>query len=158
MYTNRLKQFILLSNCLENSKLVFKNEIQTIVISHNSIGLAYIVNVWKLLLHLYKIVEGLYFTAFSLCVLSVCLSVCPALLVNTIPANWMHQFGRGFRLIEISDLGSKVNFAVAQNPFFLHNYLLTFLLYVSALVCFIHLNFGNNGNVNQVFSIQLSIS
>ena len=26
----------------------------------------------------------------------VCLSVCPALLVNKIPVKWMHRFGRGF--------------------------------------------------------------
>ena len=44
-------------------------------------------------LHLHEIVEGLYFH----CSLSVCVSVCPALLVNKIPAERMHRFGRGFR-------------------------------------------------------------
>ena len=47
------------------------------------------------LLHLHEIMEGLYFHfILSVC---VCLSVCPALLVNKIPAEWMHRFGRGFR-------------------------------------------------------------
>ena len=40
--------------------------------------------------------RGYIFTAVCLCV-SVCLSVCPALLVNKIPAKRMHRFGRGFR-------------------------------------------------------------
>ena len=46
-------------------------------------------------LHLHEIVEGLYFQ-FSL---SVCLSVCVSgsFLVNKIPAERMHRFGRGFR-------------------------------------------------------------
>ena len=50
-------------------------------------------------LHLYEIVEGLYFH----CNLSVCLSVClwvwlfPALLVSKIPAERMTRFGCGFR-------------------------------------------------------------
>ena len=39
-------------------------------------------------LHLHEIEEGLYFHCN--------LSVCPALLVNKIPAKRMHQFGRGF--------------------------------------------------------------
>ena len=47
----------------------------------------------KILLHLHEIVEGLYFH-YSL---SVCLSVCPALFVNKIPAERMNQLGRGFR-------------------------------------------------------------
>ena len=69
-------------------------------------------------LHLHEIVEGLYFR-FSL---SVCVSECPALLVNKIPAERMHRFGRGFRLmaayptgskpIEIGGLGSKVKVTV----------------------------------------------
>ena len=44
--------------------------------------------------------------------------------------------------IEIGDLGSKVKVTVVQYPFFLHNSLLTFLLYISALVCLIKLKFG----------------
>ena len=40
-----------------------------------------------------KIVEGLYFH----CNLSVCVSVCPALLVNKIPAERMNLFRRDFR-------------------------------------------------------------
>ena len=43
-------------------------------------------------LHLHKIVEGLNFY----CSLSECLSVCPALLVNKIPAERMHRFGCSF--------------------------------------------------------------
>ena len=37
--------------------------------------------------------RGYIFTAVCLC---MCLSVCPALLVNKIPAERMHRFGRGF--------------------------------------------------------------
>ena len=69
-------------------------------------------------LHLHEILEGLYFH----CSLSVCLSVCPALLVNYIPAERINQFGRGFRKMvayrtdsdpfEIGDLGSKVKVTV----------------------------------------------
>ena len=48
----------------------------------------------------YEIVERLYFHfSLSVCVsvcLCVCLSVCQALLVNKIPAERMHGFGRGF--------------------------------------------------------------
>ena len=50
-------------------------------------------------LHLHEIVEGLYFHySLSVC-LSVCVCVCvrPDILVNEIPAEQMHQFGRGFR-------------------------------------------------------------
>ena len=55
-----------------------------------------------MLLHLHKIVEGLYFhCSLSVCVcvcVSVCLSVCVSnFLVNKIPAERMHRFGRGFR-------------------------------------------------------------
>ena len=48
------------------------------------------------LLHLHEIVEGLYFHS-SLSVF-VCVSVCVRLffLVNKIPAERMHGFGRGF--------------------------------------------------------------
>ena len=47
-------------------------------------------------LHLHDIVEGLYFHS-SLCV-CVCLSVCVSrFLVNKIPAERIHRFGRGFR-------------------------------------------------------------
>ena len=38
---------------------------------------------------------GVIFSLQFVCV-SVCLSVCPALLVNKIPAERMHRFGRGF--------------------------------------------------------------
>ena len=58
---------------------------------------------FTVLLHLHEIVEGLYFH----CSLSVCLSVCVCVcvcvcvsgsfLVNKIPAERMHRFGRGFR-------------------------------------------------------------
>ena len=50
------------------------------------------------LLHLHEIVEGLYFHCnLSVC-LCVCVSVCPALIVNKIPAERMNRFGRGFSL------------------------------------------------------------
>ena len=59
--------------------------------------------------------RGYIFTTVCLC---VCLSVCPAILVNKIPAERMHRFGHGFRqmvayetgsnFVEIGDLGSKV--------------------------------------------------
>ena len=97
--------------------------------------------------------RGYIFTSVCLCVfVCVCVCVCPTLLVNKIPAERMHRFGRGFRLtvaqhigsdlIEIGDLGSKVKVTVAQYPFFLHNSLLTSLLYISALICLIKLKFG----------------
>ena len=92
--------------------------------------------------------RGYIFTSVCLCVcvcvcvcVSVCLSVCVSgsFLVNKIPAERMHRFGRGFRLmvayctgsnpIKIGDLGSKV-----KVPFFLHNSLLTSLLCISALM------------------------
>ena len=50
-------------------------------------------------LHLHEIVERLYFHfSLSVCV-SVCLSVfvSGSFLVNKIPAERMHRFGRGFR-------------------------------------------------------------
>ena len=64
---------------------------------------------------------GVIFSLQFVCV-SVCLSVCPALLLNKSPAEQMHQFGRGFRYmvasrtgsdtIEFGDLGSKVKVTV----------------------------------------------
>ena len=82
----------------------------------------------------------------------MCLSVCPALLVNKIPAKQMHQFGRGFRKtvaycidsdpIEIGELRSKLKVTVTQYSSFLHNYLFTLLLYISFLLCLIELKFG----------------
>ena len=55
----------------------------------------------------------------------VCVCVCPAVLVNEIPAERMHWFGRGFRLmvasitgsdpIEFGDLGSNVKVTVTWN-------------------------------------------
>ena len=57
---------------------------------------------WMLLiLHLHKIVDGLYLhCSLSVCVsvcLSLCLSVCPTLLVNQSPAKRMHRFRRSYR-------------------------------------------------------------
>ena len=114
----------------------------------------FIVIIIMLFLHLHKIVEGYIFTAVCLCVcLSVWLSVCPTLhaceqnssrtdapiwtqfLLNGCLAHWLNP-------IEICDLGSKVKVTVAQNLFFLHHFLLTSLLYISALVCLINLKFG----------------
>ena len=51
-------------------------------------------------LHLPEIVEELSFhcslsVCLSVCV-CVCVSVCPEILVNEIPAERMHRFGRGF--------------------------------------------------------------
>ena len=78
------------------------------------------------LLHLHKIVEGLYFhCSLSVC-LSVCLCVCVCVsgyfLVNKIPAKRIHRFQRGFRKtvayytgsdpIEIGDLGLNVKVTV----------------------------------------------
>ena len=64
---------------------------------------------------------GVIFSLQFVCV-SVCLSVCPALLVNKIPAERMYQFGRGFHEkvayctgsdpIEICDLGLNVKITV----------------------------------------------
>ena len=55
---------------------------------------------FTLFLHLYEIVEGLYFHySLSVCLSvyqCVCVSVCPALLVNKIPAKRMNRFGCGF--------------------------------------------------------------
>ena len=91
-------------------------------------------------LHLHEIVE-----IVCVCV-SFCLCVSIALLVNKIPAERMHQFGRGFREtaayytgLAFGDLGSKVKVKVTQYPFFLHISLLTSLLYISALLCLIKL-------------------
>ena len=62
-------------------------------------------------------VEFYFHCSLSVCV-SVCLCVCPTLLVNKIPAEWMHRFRRGFHYkassdpIEIGDLGSKVKVTV----------------------------------------------
>ena len=59
-----------------------------------------------MLLHLNEIVEGLYFYfSLSVCVcvcvyvcVCVCVCVCVSgILVNKIPAERMHRFGRGFR-------------------------------------------------------------
>ena len=79
-------------------------------------------------LHLHEIVEGLYFhCSLSVCV-CLCLSVCPALLVNKIPPERMHRFGHGFRYtmaycsgsdrIEIGDPGLKVKVTLTQYPIF----------------------------------------
>ena len=65
--------------------------------------------------------RGYIFTSVCLC---VCVSV-SGFLVNKIPAERMHRFGRGFRKmvayntgsnpIEIGDLGSKVKVTVTEN-------------------------------------------
>ena len=70
---------------------------------------------------------GVIFSLQFVCV-SVCLCVCPALLVNKIPTERMHRFGRGFHLmiasrtgsdpIEFGDLGSKVKFTRWRNTHF----------------------------------------
>ena len=49
-------------------------------------------------------------------------------------------YNTGSDPIEIGDLGSKVT--VTQYPVFLHNSLLTSLLYILALLCLIKLKFG----------------
>ena len=51
-------------------------------------------------------------------------------------------FHTGLDPIENGDLGSKVKVTVAQNPFFLHDCLLTSLLFISALLSLINLKFG----------------
>ena len=53
-----------------------------------------LVEIQSCFLLLHEIVEGLYFH----CSLSVCVCVCVSnFLVNKIPAERMHRFGRGFR-------------------------------------------------------------
>ena len=47
--------------------------------------------------------RGYIFTAVCL---SVCVCVCPALLVNKIPAELINRFGRGFRLMVAYPTGS----------------------------------------------------
>ena len=56
-------------------------------------------------------------------------------LLNGCLAHWLGPYW-------IGDLRSKVKVTVAQYPSFLHNSLLTSLLYMSALVCLIKLKFG----------------
>ena len=93
--------------------------------------------------------EGLYFhCSLSVC-LSVCVCVCPMFSCEQNSSRmdapiWTQfslngSYSTGSNPIEIGDLGSKVT--VAQNPFFLHNSLLTYLLYIWTLVCLIHLKF-----------------
>ena len=71
------------------------------------------------------LIFSLQFVCVCVCV-SVCLSVCVSgILVNEIPAERMHRFGRGFRYmiayntgsdpIEFSDLGSKVKVTMTEN-------------------------------------------
>ena len=54
----------------------------------------------------------------------------------------MAAYITGLDPIEIGGLESKVKVTVTQYPFFLHNSLLTSLLYISALLCTIKLNFS----------------
>ena len=44
------------------------------------------------------VIFSLQFVLVSVCVcVCVCVCVRPDILVNEIPAEWMHRFGRGFR-------------------------------------------------------------
>ena len=105
-----------------------------------------LLNTW--LLHLRKIVEGLYFH-YSLSCVCVSLSVC--LSVNTIPAERMHWFWRSFHLMVANRTGSNPLVTLSQRswsqwcidiPFFLHNSLLTSLLCISGLWCPIKIELG----------------
>ena len=69
--------------------------------------------------------DGLYFhSSLSVCV-CVCVCMSGSFLVNKIPAERVHRFGRGFRYmvayrtcsdpIEFGDLGSKVKVTVTKN-------------------------------------------
>ena len=106
-----------------------------------------------LLLHLHKIMEGLYFH----CSLSVCLFVCMSVCLSgsaceqnssrTDELIWTQFSLNGCLLhwlkpIEIGDLGSKVKVTVTLYPFFLHISLLTSLLCISALLCSIKMKFS----------------
>ena len=85
---------------------------------------------------------------------SVCLSVClsgnsceqnssrtDTPILTRFSLNKMVAYYTGSDPIEIGDLGLKVKVTVTQYPFFLHNSLLTSLLYILALVSLIKLKF-----------------
>ena len=85
--------------------------------------------------------RGYIFTA-------VCLCVCPAMLVNKIPAKRMNRFGRGFALTALArtllkfvTLGQRARSKWRNTNFFLHNSLLTPLLCISALLYTIEMKF-----------------
>ena len=63
-----------------NLKVMFSNEISTLFVKNFYTS----TKSWR----------GYIFTAVCLC---VCVSVCPEILVNEIPAEQMHRFGRSFR-------------------------------------------------------------
>ena len=100
--------------------------------------------------------RGYNFTSVCLCVcVCVCMCVCVCVCVCVCEKNssrtdapiWMRFSLNGCLLhwldpIKISDLGSKVKDTVTQYQCFLHNYQLTSLLYISALVCINKLKFG----------------
>ena len=100
--------------------------------------------------------EGLFSLQF------VCVSVCPALLLNKIPANWNAPIWMRFSVNGCLShwLWSYWDWLPwvkgqghSDSIFFLHNFLLTSLLYISALLCLIKLKFGMPlryalGNIN----------
>ena len=54
----------------------------------------------------------------------------------------MDAYRTGSDFIEIGDLGSKVKVTVTYYPFFLYNSLLASLLWISAFLCLIKMNFS----------------
>ena len=77
-----------------NGTFVEANNLDVYLIATNVTLVGGILTVkWNFFLHLHEIVEGLYFH----CSLSVCLCVCPAILVNKILAERMQRLRRGFR-------------------------------------------------------------
>ena len=93
--------------------------------------------------------RGYIFTAVCLCVcLSVCVCVCPALFLWTkfqpngytdldaVFAKQLHST-LARTLLKLVTLGQRSR--SKQSSFFLHNSLLTFLLYISAVVCLFNL-------------------
>ena len=91
--------------------------------------------------------EVIFLLQFVWVCVCVCLSVCEqnadqtATLILT-RSSLSVAYSSCLNPIEIGDLGSKVKVTVTQYPVFLQNSLLNFLIYISAFLCLIKLNFG----------------
>ena len=96
-------------------------------------------------LHLHDFVEGLYFhcsLSVCLCVcVCVCLSVCPEILVNKIPAEQMHRFGRGFAKSLLLALTRTLLNIVTLGQRSRSQWLIS-LMYISVFLYLIKLKFG----------------